>query len=303
MNLEFRTLEETSIHEIHQCFVDAFADYMVDIRMSESAFHEMNALRGVDYGISVGAFTGKRLVGLTINARDQWKGKRTAYDAGTGVIPSFRGKGISRSIMRKSFEVLEKKGFQSYLLEVITQNEKALKLYESLGFRITRRLECLVLKGPLATQVHHADISVSSVSTEQLPILEQAFRGEPDQAFEPSWQNGWKTIQRRPELYHINAMWKAGQCIGYGVIGARRGGIAQLWVRHDYRRRGLGSQLLRDLIARSPGFKSYSWVNVDEGSVATLSFLKALGFTEQLAQFEMEKDLTPAPSKMPPHHQ
>ncbi len=303
MNLEYRTLEETSIHEIHQCFLEAFADYMVDIRMSESAFHEMNALRGVDYGISVGAFSDKRLVGLTINARDKWKDKWTAYDAGTGVIPAYRGKGVSRSIMLKSFEVLENKGFQAYLLEVITRNEKALKLYESLGFRITRRLECLALKGPLTAHVKHKDIPVASVSREQLPILEQAFRSEPAHAFEPSWQNGWNSIRRRPELYHINAVWKDEQCIGFGVIGAGRGGIAQLWVRQDYRRQGLGSRLLRDLIARSPGFKTYSWVNVDESSVATLSFLKAQGFTEQLAQFEMERDLTPHPSRTPPHHQ
>lgn len=303
MNLEYRTLEKTSIHDIHQCFLDAFSDYMVDIRMSEEAFYEMNALRGVDYGISIGAFAGKRLVGVTINAKDQWNGKWTAYDAGTGVIPSYRGKGVSRAIMEKAFAVLEAEGFASYVLEVITRNEKALKLYQSLGFRITRRLECLVLKGPLQVAVHHSDFSVTAVTADQIPLLEKAFLAEPGQAFAPSWQNGWNTIKRRPDLYHISASWEDGQCVGYGAIGVGRGGIAQLWVRSDRRRRGLGSRILRDLIARSLGFKTYSWVNVDGSAAHTLNFLKAVGFTDQLAQYEMERDLHSPVPKMQPHRE
>lgn len=303
MNLEYRTLEKTAIHEIHQCFLDAFSDYTVDIRMSESSFHEMNALRAVDYSLSIGAFAGKRLVGLTLNARDQWNGKWTAYDAGTGVIPSYRGKGVSRAMMQKAFEILEAEGLQTYLLEVITRNEKALKLYQSLGFRITRRLECLVLKGPMQMPVKHSERLILPVKPEQIPFLEQALLAEARYGFQPSWQNGWNTIKRRPELYHLLASWDEGQCVGYGIIGAERGGLAQLWVRRDKRRQGLGSQILRELITRCPAQKTYSWVNVDECAGHTLNFLKALGFTEQLAQYEMERDLRPAASKTPPHHE
>jgi ribosomal protein S18 acetylase RimI-like enzyme len=303
MDLEYRTLEKTAIHEIHQCFLDAFSDYIVDIRMSESSFHEMNALRAVDYSLSIGAFAGKRLVGVTLNAKDQWNGKWTAYDAGTGVIPSFRGKGVSRTLMQKAFEILEAEGLESYLLEVITRNDKAFKLYQSLGFRIKRRFECLVLKDPMQMPMKHGEFPITPVRPEQIPLLEAAFLTEARYGFQPSWQNGWNTIKRRPDLYHVLACWEEGQCQGYGIISVERGGIAQLWVRRDKRRRGLGSRLLRDLIARCPGQRSYSWVNVDECAGHTLNFLKAMGFTEQLAQYEMDRDLHPAPSKMSPHHE
>jgi ribosomal protein S18 acetylase RimI-like enzyme len=293
MNLEYRTLEKASIHEIHQCFLDAFSDYIVDIRMSESSFREMNALRAVDYGLSVGAFAGQRLVGITLNARDQLNGRWTAYDAGTGVIPAFRRQGVSRVLMQKSFEILEAHEVETYLLEVITRNEKALQLYQSLGFRITRRLECLSLKGPMDLRASHADITVTDVKRPQIPLLEKAYLDEAAQGFNPSWQNGWNTINRRPDLYTLVASWENGHCVGYGVMGAGRGGIAQLWVRSDRRRRGLGTRLLQELIIRNPGLKSYSWVNVDESAVHTLEFLKAVGFTEQLAQFEMERELKP----------
>jgi ribosomal protein S18 acetylase RimI-like enzyme len=290
-------LEDYAIHKVHQCFLDAFSDYIVDIRTSESMFREMNALRAVDYGLSVGAFVGKRMVGLTLNAKDQWNGKWTAYDAGTGVIPAFRGRGISRGMMQKVFELLEAQGFETYLLEVITRNEKALKLYQSLEFQITRRLECLVLKGPLEVRVDERNHPVREVAPDEIPRLEEAFLAEAKYGFQASWQNGWNTIRRRPDLYRLVASWENGQCLGYGIIGAGRGGIAQLWVRRDRRRQGLGSTLLRELIARSPGQKTYSWVNVDERAGYTLSFLKAVGFTEQLAQFEMEKDLHPASAR------
>jgi ribosomal protein S18 acetylase RimI-like enzyme len=301
MNLEYRTLEESAIHEIHQCFLDAFSDYIVDIRTSEAMFREMNALRAVDYSLSVGAFIGKRMVGLTLNAKDQWDGKWTAYDAGTGVIPAFRGRGISRAMMQKVFELLDAQGFQSYLLEVITRNEKALKLYQSLDFQITRRLECFVLKGPLQLRVDQRPYAVRDVTPGEIPRLEEAFQRESKYGFQASWQNGWNTIRRRPDLYRLVASWEDGQCLGYGVIGAGRGGIAQLWVRRDRRRQGLGCTLLRELMMRSPGQKTYSWVNVDERAGHTLSFLKAMGFTEQLAQFEMEKTLHPASARTQSH--
>ena len=301
MNLEYRTLEESAIHEIHQCFLDAFSDYIVDIRTSEPMFREMNALRAVDYGLSVGAFVGKRMVGLTLNAKDQWNGKWTAYDAGTGVIPAFRGRGISRGMMQKVFELLTAQGFENYLLEVITRNEKALKLYQSLDFQITRRLECFVLKGPLQLRVDQQNHAVRDVRPDEIPRLEEAFLAELKYGFLPSWQTGRNTIRRRPDLYRLVASWEDGQCLGYGIIGAGRGGIAQLWVRRERRRQGLGSALLREVIARSPGQKTYSWVNVDERAGHTLSFLKTVGFTEQLAQFEMEKALHPADARTPSH--
>jgi ribosomal protein S18 acetylase RimI-like enzyme len=301
MNLEYRTLEESAIPEVHQCFLDAFSDYIVDIRTSETMFRELNALRAVDYGLSLGAFIGKRMVGLTLNAKDQWNGKWTAYDAGTGVIPAFRGRGISRGMMQKAFELLAAQSFENYVLEVITRNEKALKLYQSLDFQITRRLECLVLKGALQLRVDQRDHAVRDVRPDEIRRLEEAFLAEAKYGFLPSWQNGWNTIRRRPDLYRLVASWEGGQCLGYGIIGAGRGGIAQLWVRRDRRRQGLGSALLREVISRSPGQKTYSWVNVDERAEHTLSFLKAVGFTEQLAQFEMAKALHPADARTRSH--
>ncbi|WP_141733347.1 GNAT family N-acetyltransferase [Oligoflexus tunisiensis] len=291
MSLEYRTLESTPIHEIHQGFLDAFSDYIVDIRMPLPAFKEVNELRAVDYGLSMGAFAGHRLVGFTLNGQDQWQGKRTAYDAGTGVIPAWRGRGISRAIMESCFSVLEAQGFESYLLEVITSNEKAIKLYESLGFRTIRRLDCLMLRGPAQLEAADMDVSVVDVAKEQIALLEDACLADAEQAFAPSWQNSWNTIKRRPDLFRLVACLERGTCLGYGVISAGRGGIAQLWVRSDRRRQGLGSRLLRELIARSPGQKTYSWVNIDARAVETLDFLKTVGFAEQLVQLEMMRDL------------
>jgi ribosomal protein S18 acetylase RimI-like enzyme len=291
MNLEYRTLESTPIPDIHQCFLDAFSDYVVDIRMPLASFMEVNELRAVDYRLSVGAFANDQLVGFTLNGKDQWQGRRTAYDAGTGVVPAWRGRGVSRGIMESCFEVLKAQGLTSYLLEVITRNEKAIRLYESLGFRTTRRLDCLILKGPAQLDAADMDLSVVDCGRDQFALLEAAFHAEADQGFQPSWQNSWNSIRRRPDLFQCVACLERGTVLGYGVISAGRGGIVQLWVRSDRRRQGIGSRLLRELMARSPGQKAYSWVNIDARAVGTLDFLKAAGFTEQLAQLEMLRDL------------
>lgn len=289
MSLEYRSLENVPVHDVHQCFLEAFADYAVDISMSETAFQETNEVRAVDFGLSVGAFDEERLVGFTLNGVGQWNGQRTAYDAGTGVIPSYRGRGISKSIMHHTFKILRAQGVTSYLLEVLTSNTKALNLYKSLGFRITRRLECLVLKHAQFS-APRTNFSIVDVTPEQIPRLEGAWTQEPDLGFQASWQNAWSAIKRRPDLYRMIACFEEGACVGYGIIAAGRGGIAQLWVKSQKRRQGLGSQLLRELILRSPGQRSFAWVNVDADAAATLSFLKALGFTDQLSQYEMQND-------------
>lgn len=290
MHLELTTLENTPIPDIHHCFGEAFSDYIVDIRIPEPAFREMNALRAVDYGLSIGAFHEGQLVGITLNGADLWLGKRTAYDSGTGVIPAFRGRGVSRAIMLKAFEVLKSRGYEQYLLEVITSNTKALKLYESLGFRIMRKLECVILKNRGAPADNGA-FTIGDVAAEDLPRLQQAFEAEKAAGFEPSWQNSWNTIRRRPDLYTTVACLEQDRCLGYGVISAGRGSIAQIWVRSDLRRQGLGSALLYALMRRSPDVRAYSWVNVDAESEATLRFLRKRGFVEQLAQYEMMRDL------------
>ncbi len=56
------------------------------------------------------------------------------------VDPEYRGNGIGKALMLEVMERLVKKGAQYIGLEVRVSNEKAIKLYEKLGFRKVKRI-------------------------------------------------------------------------------------------------------------------------------------------------------------------
>ena len=54
------------------------------------------------------------------------------------ILPAFSGKGYASEYLSQRFKTFE--GFKSVVLEVRVTNEKAIRLYEKLGFKIIRNL-------------------------------------------------------------------------------------------------------------------------------------------------------------------
>lgn len=77
-----------------------------------------------------------------IHAVDQRDGELIAFNTGTGVLPAYRGRRIVKTMYENAIPALKQQGFSKCALEVITQNDRATKAYESVGFRITRTLKC-----------------------------------------------------------------------------------------------------------------------------------------------------------------
>jgi ribosomal-protein-alanine N-acetyltransferase len=57
-----------------------------------------------------------------------------------GVNAAYRGRGISKSLMRKILEALHSKGFEHCLLEVRCDNNGAIALYRKFGFKTIKTL-------------------------------------------------------------------------------------------------------------------------------------------------------------------
>lgn len=56
---------------------------------------------------------------------------------GLGVKPEYRSKGLGRSILRKSIEKIQEHGDSKVMLQVEVENDNALNLYKSCGFKVT----------------------------------------------------------------------------------------------------------------------------------------------------------------------
>jgi ribosomal protein S18 acetylase RimI-like enzyme len=59
---------------------------------------------------------------------------------GFGIVPEFRGTGASKTLAAQMVQVSRENGLTTLQLEVLTQNVKAIKLYERAGFVAKRRL-------------------------------------------------------------------------------------------------------------------------------------------------------------------
>jgi len=129
-----KQLHTTSIHTIIDCFLLAFDQYFVEMPSDKVYYIERWKAAQVDFALSYGMFDDEKLVGFILHAIDKRFGVLTAYNAGTGVISEYRGKRIVKALYQFAIEDLKQNGIKKSTLEVITENEKAIKAYEGIGY-------------------------------------------------------------------------------------------------------------------------------------------------------------------------
>ena len=221
------------------------------------------------------------MVGYTLIGIDSWKGEVAAYDIGTGITKPHRGKGLARGMFDHALPRLRDAGVKTFVLEVLQQNEPAIKAYEKVGFRITRAFDCFEL--PCEKTVERGAVSVVELEREDIHLFEKELD------WLPSWENSISSIMRVPD-----------ELLVYGAVvdGAPRGAIvyypALSWimliaVEKAYRRRGIGLSLLRHLAyVLGGGAPVVRIVNIQSDDRGMTAFLEGAGFERFVGQYEME---------------
>lgn len=278
--ITYRLLSPADFISLHECFLAAFSDYQVDIRMSQQQFEQRLARDGVQMEISAGAFDNGKMIGFYVNAPGSWQGKRTAYDAGTGVVPAYRRRGVARELFPFMVQRLKEISISQYLLEVLTSNERAVSLYRKLGFIDTRRLAAFKSTEPVTPANNLPNVSIRHVAEPQWTLFESFWDGY------PSWQNSVEAVDRIAGRRTIVGAYVDERCVGYGVVFLPTANLMQLAVAPAYRRTGIGSKIICAL--QCEGLKVTS---VDEDLKGTLAFFEANGFNLVLEQYEMIKTL------------
>ncbi len=277
----YRLLTTADFHPLYECFLDAFSDYQVELKMSEEQFRQRILRDGVELELSAGAFDGERMIGCYLNGRGMWQGKLTAYDAGTGVVPDHRRRGVAEELFDFTAPRLKEFGFTQYLLEVISSNERAVALYRKLGFETTRTLAVLHSKQIVKTMPDVERVVISRMDEPDWGVFCAYWDGE------PSWQNSADAIERVKAQVEIVGAFVDEKCVGYGVVFKPSAILMQLAVAREFRRRGIGRRILAALY----GDRMLRTNNVDEELKGTLAFYEACGFEIVLRQFEMMRTL------------
>ena len=277
-----RFLDETYFLTLYEAFIAAFADYVMPFDLSEQQFRNHLVLTAVDLESSVGIIDSGKLAGFTINGFGSWNGRRTVYDAGTGVLPEFRRRGMGFTMFDVMMPIFKDRGIEQYLLEVITTNKNAVSMYEKLGFSKIRTLSLLELGGE-ASLGHEPliEIDLRDIDVPEWDLLQSFGDGD------PSWQNSISAIERSRHQKRFVGAYHKDDCLGYIVYSANSGRISQMAVDQNYRGLGIGTVMLEKLLSENDADAKPQVVNIDRSLLEAMTFFENRGFKTKLNQFEM----------------
>jgi ribosomal protein S18 acetylase RimI-like enzyme len=265
-------LENIEFDIIVDCFLKSFENYYVKFPTDKNYFKERWKMAKVDYALSYGMFDGGKLVGFIINAIDTRNGEKIAFNTGTGVLPEYRGKRIVRSIYDFAIPDLKINGVEKCSLEVIIENIKAIKSYQSIGFNICKTFNCF-----------SGEIQLSSKEKIELNQVDyDAFDWEklPNQNLY-SWDFNSKVIKNGDYKYY--QILKDNFPESFFIINPMNKYLAQFEIlkKSD----GCWHRLFEGIQEVSNSIKI---INVDTRLNEKIDFLNSIGLSNTVNQYEME---------------
>ena len=135
--------------ELAEILTAGYEGYYTPFAVDEAAFRFMATVWDDDLEASRVAVVGGEPAGI---AKLAIRGDR-GWIAGIGVAVPWRGQGVGEALMRGVLDEARARGLREVWLEVLVQNEPAIRLYEKLGFEHERELEVWTLE-PLVFQEH-----------------------------------------------------------------------------------------------------------------------------------------------------
>ena len=269
------TLERVSLPELTRAYNLGFSDYRLAVAISEEKLQSTNIRYGYNPEYSVGLFDDNTLVGFVINGlRDGY-----AYDSGTAIIPGYRGRGYARLLLEKALSLMNSQDVHTWVLEVLSDNIRAIALYTSMGFSKQRGLHCYNLKAEDCRQI--------STKTEVV-LMRQKSISIPRAECLPSWQNTEQSIiAGGVPVWDIMVKKKK---IGTLCYENSTGSIAQLYIQEEERHKGYAREAIIEA-AKLCKTDQLRFINIDDQYAPLNTLLHSMGFQCFATQLEMTNNL------------
>ena len=173
-------------------------------------------------------------------------------------------------------------GVEQFLLEVITSNHVAIRLYEKLGFHAVRELALLQCDSEIKIgRDLQQTVEVSEITEPDWESLFTFWDGK------PSWQNSIAAVKRSIAMKRILGAFVEDSCVGYIAFSANFGRVAQIAVDKRLRNQGVGTTLVQKMQAETADGYSLQVINIDKSLETVMKFFANRGFYERLSQHEM----------------
>ncbi len=272
--LTIRTLESTSMSEIANTFNRAFSDYFVPFQVDQHYLYGRWKAARVDYSLSVGAFEEDELVGFIIFGVDSVGGVMTAHNAATGVVPECRGRRLVAMMYQTALPLLRRAGVKRSTLEVITENDKAIKAYAAAGYSVCRTLLCFA-----------GSLTSSMGSAHEVQRSESVFVDTPEgfSVYPQTWELSDEALRIAANDYECWYIAQEGDLTAFAVFNSATGFVARLGFA-DGVMEAYGPSLLAHIGAVAGHVKIN---NVDDTATELVSLLRNLGLKNPINQYEM----------------
>jgi len=275
--MNIQNLSNIAFNELLDCFLKAFENYYVQMPSDKNYYKERWKAAKVNFNFSYGMFDNGRLLGFIIHAIDKRNGTLTAFNTGTGVLPEHRGKRIVHAIYNHAINDLKQHGIKKIKLEVITENTRAIKTYEAIGFKICKNFKCF--NGNISLQktekVNLKEIDAHKITWETLPNQEYY-----------SWDNQ-KDSLRNGDYNYFQVLNDNHEAESFFIIKPKSGYLAQLDLL-DTKNPYCWTRLFSAIKQISTTIKIN---NVDERLTEKTNQLVSMGLENKINQYEMELNL------------
>jgi len=275
MDFAFPSILDYGLDRSAHLLMRGFADYFVPIAPTSTVLLQMARADSVDLTLSRVIVRDGMPVGAALIARRGW----TCRLAGMAIVTEARRTGSGRAAVTQLLAEAKARGDRTMVLEVIEQNEPAVKLYEASGFQKIRRL--VGLAGPGV-----AEAMVPAGLTE-VDLREMAEVTTHDGLADLPWQLSGETLaQLTPPnvAYRLNGSWVALSNPA-GPLMAIRGLVTE----HAVQGQGRAAALLRAVMAKFPG-KQWQMPAIWPEELSEV--LAGAGLTRSvLSQWQMERSL------------
>jgi len=273
--MHINNLGTVKIDDLVNCFNESFADYFVKMPTTIDFWEKRWLAARVDYSFSYGMFDENKMVGFIVNGIDFHENKFTAFNSGTGVLPKYRGRKIVKQLYDFAIPELLKRGVETCSLEVIKENEKAIKAYRSVGFEITKILKCYsgTLKNSTNNELTLVNKALENVDWKHLP----------NQMLN-SWDNQKNAITIREKEYNYYEVFEQTKRIGYFIINPNSGNLAQF----DLFDESEASNWLKLFAGIKNTTSNIKINNVDGKQTGKIKAIENVGLDHVIEQYEME---------------
>jgi ribosomal protein S18 acetylase RimI-like enzyme len=276
MNFDTVSTSNFPLPDLVKFLNQGFENYFVPIQFNIETFLTMLRKDGTDLTVSRVLLLDDQPCGIALIARRGW----TSRLAAMGIATETRGKGAGSWFMEVLINEARQRGEREMVLEVIEQNEVAVRLYQRSGFQAVRRLIGFTCKSRNAPDGEKSDLQEIDLREMSRLILQNGWLDLP-------WQlSGESIAQMNPPA----RAYRKGQA--YIVVSNPAVEHVVIWsllVEADARGNGLGTQMLENIMANHTG-KTWHVPAVFPEKFARV-FERAGFEQEKLSQWQMRRNL------------